>query len=103
MSDNEDSKFYYPKLYNSGLNHPLLLPAIPRIIIKPKNNNESEKNMNNNKINYLNGNYYSNNQFEYNNKLKINDSNSHNNIISDINYNWVNDINYISKIKKIQF
>ena len=51
MSDNEDSKFYYPKLYSSGLNHPLLLPAIPRIIIKPKNNNESEKNMNNNKIN----------------------------------------------------
>ena len=100
MSDNEDSKFYYPKLYSSGLNHPLLLPAIPRIIIKPKNNNESEKNMNNNKINYLNGNYYSNNQFEYNNKLKINDSNSHNNIISDINYNRVKDINNISKSNK---
>ncbi len=52
MNDNEESKFPYPKMIHSNINHPLLLPIIPNIIIKPKELIDSESNINT--LNYNN-------------------------------------------------
>ena len=56
MNDN-DSNFPYPTIIQNKLNHPLLLPILPRIIIKNKEPVESEPNVNN--VNYKN--IYNNN------------------------------------------
>ncbi len=58
MNENEDSNFPYPKIVQNKLNHPLLLPILPRIVIRNKEPVESEPNINNN-INYKN--IYNNN------------------------------------------
>ena len=86
MNENEESKFPYPKMIQSGLNHPLLLPIIPKII-KSKEIIESDNNLNvinfnniNNKDNF-NINKNSNLKISYknvNNQKKENEKNKHN-------------------------
>ena len=92
MSNNEETKFPYPIITNNKLKHPLLLPIIPRIVIRQKNSIDSESSINNINVNNMNNDDYNQiNKKDYTENYKLNNKNNdiiHNkNDINDINYN----------------
>ena len=92
MSNNEETKFPYPIITNNKLKHPLLLPIIPRIVIRQKNSIDSESSINNINVNNMNNDDYNQiNKKDYSENYKLNNKNNdiiHNkNDINDINYN----------------
>ena len=116
MNENEDSNFPYPKIVHNKLNHPLLLPILPRIVIRNKEQVESEPNINivnhknvyNNNILFNNKDYKDDFSYQFhnknksdtiqiknNNQVKNNNDNNENNFDDTININ-----NNNSNIKK---
>ena len=82
MNDNEESTFPYPKMIHSNLNHPLLLPIIPKIKIKSKEIIDSESNIDSFNYNNINKRNNLENNKSSNAKISYKSFNNHQNEIN---------------------